>query len=35
MITKVTDTSGVPRNFFGGGFNKYSWGQRERGSGGQ
>ena len=28
--------SGVPRNFFrgGGGFNKFSWGQRELGSGG-
>jgi len=26
-------TSGVPRNFFRGGFNKFSWGQRERGSG--
>ena len=27
--------SGVPRNFFrGGGFNKFSWGQRGRGSGG-
>ena len=27
--------SGVPRNFVrGGGFNKFSWGQRERGSGG-
>ena len=28
-------TSGVPRNFVrGGGFNKFSWGQREQGSGG-
>jgi hypothetical protein len=27
-------TSGVPRNLFGGRFNKFSWGQRERGSGG-
>jgi len=27
--------SGVPRNFVrGGGFNKFGWGQRERGSGG-
>ena len=26
--------SGVPRNFFRGGFNKFSWGQREQGSGG-
>ena len=27
--------SGVPRNFFsGGGFNKFTWGQREQGSGG-
>jgi hypothetical protein len=26
--------SSVPRNFFRGGFNKFSWGQRERGSGG-
>jgi len=27
--------SGVPRNFVrGGGFNKFSWGQRERRSGG-
>ena len=30
----VTIPSGVPRNFFRGGFNKFSWGQRERGSGG-
>jgi len=29
-----TYSSGKPRNFvFGGGFNKFSWGQRERGSG--
>ena len=27
-------TSGVPRNFVRGGVNKFSWGQRERGSGG-
>jgi len=26
--------SGVPRNFFQGGFNKFSWGQREWGFGG-
>jgi hypothetical protein len=26
--------SGVPRNFIQGGFNKFSLGQRERGSGG-
>ena len=26
--------SGVPRNFVRGGVNKFSWGQRERGSGG-
>ena len=26
--------SGVPRNFVGGGFNKFSCGQRERGFGG-
>ena len=33
----VIMVSGVPRNFVsrrGGGFNKFSWGQRERGSGG-
>jgi len=30
----LSDISGVPRNFFRGGFNKFSWGQRGRGSGG-
>ena len=30
----IIGVSGVPRNFFQGGFNKFSWGQRERGSGG-
>ena len=34
-VRKAMDTlSGVPRNFFLGGVNKFSWGQRERGSGG-
>jgi hypothetical protein len=34
-ICPHTMVSGVPRNFIrGGGFNKFSWGQRERGSGG-
>jgi hypothetical protein len=30
----VMTVSGAPRNFFQGGFNKFSWGQSERGSGG-
>jgi len=32
--SNIPKTSGVPRNFLRGGFNKFSWGQRERGSGG-
>ena len=31
----ICSYSGVPRNFFQGGFNKFSWGQRGRGSGGR
>jgi len=31
---RVNYPSGAPRNFFRGGVNKFSWGQRERGSGG-
>jgi hypothetical protein len=36
LLTHLTpsSSSGVPRNFIRGGFNKFSWGQRQRGSGG-
>jgi len=33
-VRPLTRSSGVPRNFFRRGFNKFSWGQRRRGSGG-
>jgi len=28
LLSDVPEASGVPRNFFQGGFNKFSWGQR-------